>query len=858
MSAPADSPAQAQEASPPSPTHVGDQAGGHGPWSDLRRRARSGLLGRGAWSFVVAAGGISVSNFVFHVVISRLLGANHYGVLGALLNIISVLAVPLAAVQLAVTQSVVARRASSGTVSLRAMSGKGLLGGLGAMAALWACLPLIDSFLHISSPGPILVLGLWIPLAVVGAVLQGALMGEFRFVPVAVATFVGTGVLRLVVGAVVVLAGFGVTGAIAATVVGQGVATAILLFVCRREVLARRGSSVRASLRDTALSVGALGGFTTLAGLDTFLGRHYLAPGAAGQFAAAAVAGNIAMFVPGAIVSVAFPRLVSSGGAGVAGRKTLLEGLGLVTLLGVGAASVLALTSGSVVGVLFGPRYAAAAGIVGLQGFASAFLGVAALLVYLHLARRSVAALLSWFGVVLVVLLISGFHANMEAVAVATLVANAGALLALALPAARTLMLPRAEGRVAGADSAAISAQNASLESGVRALPETVCHRQKRILVFNWRDLAHPRAGGAEVYTHSIAKAWIATGHEVTLFCAEVRGRPDTEEVDGIRIIRRGGRLGVYREARRFWKREGDGQFDLVVDEVNTRPFLCPRFVRGTPVVALIHQVAKEVWGYEASLPVALLGRYWLEPRWLRSYGGVPVVTVSESSRASLEGYGIRHAVVVPQGLEQPALPQAAKESVPTVVFVGRLSPCKRPLDALAAFDQLRRRCPSAQLWVVGTGPMEGQVRRAAKESVTVFGRVDDARKRELMARAHVLVATSVREGWGLSVSEAAALGTAAVGYDVPGLRDSISACGGTLVPGGDTAGLAAAIEAALAAATEPLLPSHGVAPWAEVARRLLAVADEAAPGGESAQTDPDWLVKVGTRSGEINLGGDT
>ena len=79
-------------------------------------------------------------------------------------------------------------------------------------------------------------------------------------------------------------------------------------------------------------------------------------------------------------------------------------------------------------------------------------------------------------------------------------------------------------------------------------------------------------------------------------------------------IIRRGGRLGVYREARRYWRREGDGQYDLVVDCVNTRPFLCPRFVGNVPIVAVVHQVAREIWRYETPWPVAIVGRYLLEP----------------------------------------------------------------------------------------------------------------------------------------------------------------------------------------------------------------------------------------------------
>src|SRR5215207_8254827 len=101
-----------------------------------------------------------------------------------------------------------------------------------------------------------------------------------------------------------------------------------------------------------------------------------------------------------------------------------------------------------------------------------------------------------------------------------------------------------------------------------------------RILIFNWKDLTHPAAGGAEVYTEGFARELVLKGHEVTLFVSAVAGQPETEFVEGVRVIRRGGRLTVYRAARKYWKSEGEGQFDVVIDEVNTRPFLTPRYVR--------------------------------------------------------------------------------------------------------------------------------------------------------------------------------------------------------------------------------------------------------------------------------------
>lgn len=346
-----------------------------------------------------------------------------------------------------------------------------------------------------------------------------------------------------------------------------------------------------------------------------------------------------------------------------------------------------------------------------------------------------------------------------------------------------------------------------------------------RILAYNWRDLAHPRAGGAEVYIHAVAREWIAQGHDVTLFCASVEGRPEREDVDGLHVVRRGGRFSVYREARRFYEREGHGRFDLVVDEVNTRPFLTPRYVADVPIVAIVHQVCREIWRYEMPLPIALLGRYWLEPRWLKAYRDVPVVTVSESSKESLEAYGLENVTVVPEGHDPLPRPRAvAREVAPTLLFVGRLSANKRPDHAIEAFRQVRRALPEAHLWVVGDGPMRRRLERDAPPGVSFFGRVDDATKRQLMARAHAVVATSVREGWGLVVTEAAEVGTPTIAYDLPGLRDSVQTSGGVLV---------AANPHALAARVLELLPRWerslpdvqpgGVTEWSSVALRILA-----------------------------------
>jgi glycosyltransferase involved in cell wall biosynthesis len=348
-----------------------------------------------------------------------------------------------------------------------------------------------------------------------------------------------------------------------------------------------------------------------------------------------------------------------------------------------------------------------------------------------------------------------------------------------------------------------------------------------RVLIFNWKDLAHPAAGGAEVFTEEVARVLVKRGHRVTLFAAAVAGRPERELVEGVQVVRRGSRTGVYRAARRFWAEQEPDAFDVVVDEINTRPFLTPRWLRGTPVVALIHQLAREIWSYELPFPVSVLGRYVLEPLWLRSYRSVPALTVSRSSADSLARYhGWRDITVVPEGHAPHPVPPVPKEATPTVVFLGRLVAMKRPEEALAAFQILARTVPEARLWVIGDGPLLERLRTTAAPNVSFLGRLGRDDLLDRLARAHVLVATSVREGWGLNVSEAAACGTPSIGYDVPGLVDAIPASGGALVQPTPTA-LAEALADYFGGKLE-LTPRISTVPWPEVAelveRRLAQV----------------------------------
>jgi glycosyltransferase involved in cell wall biosynthesis len=251
--------------------------------------------------------------------------------------------------------------------------------------------------------------------------------------------------------------------------------------------------------------------------------------------------------------------------------------------------------------------------------------------------------------------------------------------------------------------------------------------------------------------------------------------------MDGVHIVRAGRQWTVHWSAFRRYRRKLSLHFDLVIDEVNTIPFFTPLW-SDIPVVMFIHQLAREVWLYESPFPLSVLG-FATESLYLRTYRNAPVITVSDSTRSDLLGLGFQGMIsVVPQGL----LPMASSEptekaEVPTLIYVGRLSPSKRIEHMIRALALYRHATGQGTLWLVGGGSAayRDSIERLAKklnvsDRVVFWGRVTEPVKLQLMARAHLLLMTSVREGWGLVVSEANACGTPAVVYDVPGLRDSV------------------------------------------------------------------------------------
>lgn len=298
-----------------------------------------------------------------------------------------------------------------------------------------------------------------------------------------------------------------------------------------------------------------------------------------------------------------------------------------------------------------------------------------------------------------------------------------------------------------------------------------------RFLMLNWRDPRNPLAGGAERVTLAFMRGLVERGHHVDWFTYAFREGSPEERLDGIRIHRSGGVVTSAMAARR-WAR-GQKPFDLVIDQHHGIPWFAPWWCR-TRCLAYIHEVLGPIWGTFYRWPISQFGP--MQERWThRLYRRVPFWVPSESTRKALHRHGVREVHVLPNGVDLEPLPELPRRELSRplqLIAVSRLAPNKRVDHAIRAVAELRRAGVEAELQVIGDGMMAEELKRLARElglesAVTFAGYQPEATKSAMMRAAHLLVHPSVREGWGLNVIEANAMGTPAVVYPVDGLVDS-------------------------------------------------------------------------------------
>ncbi len=311
-----------------------------------------------------------------------------------------------------------------------------------------------------------------------------------------------------------------------------------------------------------------------------------------------------------------------------------------------------------------------------------------------------------------------------------------------------------------------------------------------KVLWITWKDRFHPNAGGAEIICRELTERLHQDGHSVTMLTCGYKNAKPEEQVGNIRTIRIGSNRYTHpMQALMYFVRHMRNSFDVIIEEVNGgAPYFSVFFDRKAKSFLFYHQLARQNWFFETKPPLSYFGYYAMEPaaQRLLSRSKTPVITVSESTRQDLAKFGFQpqNTHIISEGIEiSPAenLEKLKKYRLPTMLSLGNIRPMKRTMDQIKAFERAKRSIPDLRLKIVGeaTGKYGQQVMAAVKNSkyakdIEYLGRVSRWEKQLLMRRSHVICVTSVKEGWGLIVTEAASQGTPAVVYNIDGLRDSV------------------------------------------------------------------------------------
>ena len=300
-----------------------------------------------------------------------------------------------------------------------------------------------------------------------------------------------------------------------------------------------------------------------------------------------------------------------------------------------------------------------------------------------------------------------------------------------------------------------------------------------RVHVLAWRDLDDVDAGGSEVHADNFMRRWAAAGLDITQRTSHAVGLPEIAQRNGYRVVRRGSRYSVFPRAvaSAVWSRR---DYDALVEIWNGVPWFSPLWCR-KPRVTFLHHVHGPMWDQILPRPFASVGRFvearFAPPFYRRSL----TLTPSEATRGELLQLGFRpkNVVAIDNGIDEMFRPGGELAALPTITSVGRLAPVKRQDELIEAAVVAKQRIPELQLVIVGDGPLRPELERRidqhrAHHWITLTGRLTHEELLSLYRRAWLVTSASLAEGWGLTLTEAAACGTPAVATDINGHRSSV------------------------------------------------------------------------------------
>jgi O-antigen/teichoic acid export membrane protein len=361
----------------------------------------------------------SFFNYLYQLLMGRLLSREDYGILYSLLSLLYIVNVGSGAIQTSIARYTSKLKVHEKYGKLRYLwefsTGRTLLLGFVSFLVLSLLSPFISQFLNINNIWYVIFLAFFLIFGFTVSVNLGLLMGLQRFTAFGASNNLWA-FLKLSIGVFLVLVGFGIYGGLLSLAIAN-IIVFFMTFIFIKNLIKNKAEKfeLHEIYSYSGLALLAIFSFTLMTYIDVILAKHYLDPRLAGDYAALAVLGKIIFFVSSGIALAMFPKTSESFEKNKGHFSILLKAL-LYTALIAGFVTLLFLLFPKIIEeFMFGGKYPTIVSYMFEYGVAMFLFSIISLLINYSLSiHKTNVAYLVFFALLIEISLLLLFHSNIS------------------------------------------------------------------------------------------------------------------------------------------------------------------------------------------------------------------------------------------------------------------------------------------------------------------------------------------------------------------------------------------------------------------------------------------------------------
>jgi len=397
-----------------------------------QRSERSTML-NGSAIMLVAMMLVNIFNFAYNMVMARMLGPAAFGNINAAVTLLLLASCISLAFQLVCAKFVARNHADSSKAAVvHSLLGKAWMASLALGGVLFLAQKPVATYLNVPSPWIIGLLAIGIAAYAPLGVKRGAMQGVCAF-PRLGTNFVLEAGIRFFVGAGLVVAGYGVLGAVGA--ISAAVIAACFIPRIPAQLRIKAGTAEPPSYAEAVQAIVFFVGQVIINNVDILLVKHFFPSDPAGVYAAISQIGRLLYFASWfGVVNAMFPVA-----AAASPEHKKAHGIGLPLLLVLGLSlifiAVAALFPHLIMGVIFGSRFIEIGWLLALYAVATGLYSLSVVFIAYEMSRRI--ANTGWLQLIFSGALVLGigiFHGSLHQVIMVRIVLMAAMLALVALP----------------------------------------------------------------------------------------------------------------------------------------------------------------------------------------------------------------------------------------------------------------------------------------------------------------------------------------------------------------------------------------------------------------------------------------